>query len=329
MDSKILITGGHGFIGSHLVEQLVGQGNRVSCLVRPKSNLRWINNLNVDLVTGDLLNPPSLLSAVKGKEIIFHCAAALSGRTGKDFDRTNHLGTLNLLEAIKVVNPNIHRVVVVSSTSAAGPSPSKKESLTERDPCNPVSNYGKSKLRMEEMIRERYTETLPITIIRPPMVFGPRDNKLLPLFKLARFGLHMEFPKNRILNMVYVRDLVRGMHAAAISERASGETYFILDPHSYKWRTFAKHIAGSLNRPAIHVPVPKRIFTSVANGVDFLSKFRKKSPFFGKDKLEDIKHPYLLYSSAKARRDFHFETYTPLETAVKETTDWYRSNKWI
>jgi len=329
MDSNVLVTGGHGFIGSHLVERLISLGNSVTCLVRPTSNLRWIKRLNVNFATGDLLNPPSLLSAVKDKEIIFHCAAALTGKNQKEYDRTNLLGTINLLEAIKVINPGIKRVVILSSIAATGPSPDKNTHLTERSNCNPVSAYGRSKLKMEEMIKERYSNILPITIIRPPMVYGPRDDKFLMFFKLARLGINFEYPKNRMMNMVYVTDLVKGMIAASLSARAKGETYFILDPHEYKWKTFSSNIAKTLNKRSVSLAIPKPIMMSVATGSELLGKFSRKQTFLTREKIQDFHHPYWLFSSAKARRDFHFETYTPLEDALKETTHWYKSEKWL
>ncbi|HLB58705.1 MAG TPA: NAD-dependent epimerase/dehydratase family protein [Bdellovibrionota bacterium] len=327
--SKVLVTGGHGFIGSHLVEQLIWQGYQVRCLVRPTSNLRWVRNLNVELVTGDLHSPNTLLEAVKGQEMIFHCAAVLKGKNSSDFDQTNLEGTVNLLEATKVVNPDVERVVILSSIAATGPSPSKRKILSEEDPCNPVSHYGRSKLKMEEFINERYHKDLPLTVIRPPFVFGPRDDKVLPLFFMTKWGIQIEDNPERAMNLVYVKDLVKGILAAGVSPLAEGETYFILDPHAYSWREILKNVAKILNRRPLRIHLPQPIFSTLVRGSELLASLKKKEAFFNREKLQDLSHPFWLYSSAKARRDFHFETYTPLNKALKETAKWYKDNKWL
>lgn len=327
---EVLVTGGHGFIGSHLVDHLLLQGYRVSCLVRPTSDLKWIKGLNVNLVYGDLLKPESLIAAVKNKELVFHCAAALKALNRDDFYSTNLKGTKNLLDAILLSNSTLKRALIVSSIAAVGPTPDKNKILTENDPCNPTSDYGKSKLKMEELIKENYIDKIPITIIRPPVVFGPRDDKCLPLFKLAKMGLHIEHGKYRAMNLVYAPDLVKGILKAGTSKNAEGKTYFILDPNIYTWMNFLGTISKSLNKRAIKISLPNNVMYALAVLNEFIAKLSgNKQPFFARKRLEDLGQKYWLYSSKKAKEEFNFDSYTPLEKGVAETTVWYKTNNWL
>ncbi|OGQ33774.1 MAG: hypothetical protein A3F16_05880 [Deltaproteobacteria bacterium RIFCSPHIGHO2_12_FULL_43_9] len=326
---EVLVTGGHGFVGSHLVEHLLLRGHKVSCLVRPTSNLKWLNGLNVNLITGDLLKPESLIPAVKNKDLIFHCAAALKAINTEDYYSTNIKGTRNLLDAILFSNPTLKRAVIVSSIAAVGPSRDKNNIIKENDPCNPTSDYGKSKLKMEEMIREKYLDKIPITIVRPPVVFGPRDDKCLPLFKMAKMGIHIEHGKYRAMNLVYASDLVKGMLMAALSDKAKGETYFILDPVVYGWMDFLKTISKSLNRKAIKIVLPHFAMYSLAFLSELFGKLTGKQPYFTRKRLDDLNQQYWIYSSEKAKRDFNLQTYTHLVEAITETTAWYKANKWL
>lgn len=326
---EVLVTGGHGFIGSHLVEHLLSQGHRISCLVRPTSNLKWIKGLNVNLITGDLLKPQTLIPAVKNKDLIFHCAATLKALNSEDFYSTNIKGTTNLLDAILLSNPTLKRAIIVSSIAAAGPSKDKGHVKREEDACNPTSDYGKSKLKMEEVIRERYLDKIPITIIRPPIVFGPRDDKCLPLFKMAKMGIHIEHGKYMAMNLVYVSDLVKGMTLAGLSDRAKGNTYFILDPIIYRWTDFLNAISKSLNKKAIKISIPHFALYSVAALNELAAKLFKKQPYLTRKRLKDLTQQYWLYSSQKAKEDFGFANYTPLDKAFEETTKWYKSQHWL
>ncbi|MEE9167324.1 MAG: NAD-dependent epimerase/dehydratase family protein, partial [Candidatus Neomarinimicrobiota bacterium] len=118
---KSLVTGASGFIGSHLVERLVDEGHRVTALVRKTSRLRWLENDSVQLVTGDIRNPDSLVGAVKNQDLIFHVAGTIRARRMKEFAETNHEGSRNLINTVIKHNPGVKKFVYVSSLAAGGP----------------------------------------------------------------------------------------------------------------------------------------------------------------------------------------------------------------
>ena len=170
---KTLVTGATGFIGSHLVEELLKGGHRVTCLVRKTSNLQWINGLNVRLIYGDCTIKESLLNAVADFDYIFHLAGLTKAANERDFFSANALGTENLVSAVIEKNPDTKRFVYLSSLAAAGPSCDGTPAKEAGEP-KPVSAYGRSKLEGERIVM-RHKNTIPVTVIRPPAVYGPRD----------------------------------------------------------------------------------------------------------------------------------------------------------
>ena len=142
---KALITGGNGFIGSYLVERLLNHGYQVKCLVRKTSNLRWIKDLPVEFVYGDITDIGSLLPIVVDVDYIYHLSGALRANKPGEFFRVNHEGTTNLLEASRQRNPALKRFIYVSTQAAAGPSGTGIP-LTEADLPRPISTYGKTKM---------------------------------------------------------------------------------------------------------------------------------------------------------------------------------------
>ncbi len=148
-----LVTGGQGFVGSHLCARLVAQGHRVRVLARPSSDLGNLAGVDVEVVRGDVTQPASLPSAVAGCDVIFHVAGALKGLREQDLFRVNADGTRNLLAAAAGARPRPSRFVYVSSVAAAGPSPGGSAPRTEEMPLQPLTWYGHSKLAGENAVR--------------------------------------------------------------------------------------------------------------------------------------------------------------------------------
>ena len=118
---KILVTGGTGFIGSHLTELLLKKGYSVSCLVRDPANLRWLSGLDIEVKAGDCLLPETLAKAVKQASVIIHAAGLTKARRAREYYEVNHIGTRNILEACARHNPGIEKFILISSLAAAGP----------------------------------------------------------------------------------------------------------------------------------------------------------------------------------------------------------------
>src|SRR5262245_13733823 len=187
--ARVLVTGASGFIGRQFVDVLCKRGDEVACLVRPTSKVEPLTKLGARLVVGDVVEPASLPAAVADVDVVYHLAGQNKANTLAQYCTVNKDGVRNVIAACaERTTPPV--VIVLASLSAAGP---MKESRlrTEDDPPEPISHYGRSK-RAGELAAEALADKVPITILRPPVVFGPGDVAGLPLYRgIHKFGLHL------------------------------------------------------------------------------------------------------------------------------------------
>lgn len=185
---RALVTGATGFIGSHLVETLRLAGYEVRCLVRSSSRLDLLSAHQVELVTSHLEDAAGLKRAVAGCDTIYHLAGRTSAVRRQDLYRTNGWGSYLLAQACaETTTPPC--LIVVSSLAAAGTAISGRH-RQEADPSAPISEYGRSK-RAGELAAAAWASRVPISIVRPGIVFGPRNEEMLPMFRsIARLRIH-------------------------------------------------------------------------------------------------------------------------------------------
>lgn len=325
---KALITGSNGFVGSHLVEALLYRGYEVSCLVRKTSNLRWIEGLKVSFVYGELIDKESLKKAVEGQDFVFHLGGLTKARDKKDYYKANHLGTKNLVEAVSESNPDIKRFIYVSSQAAAGPGKDMTP-LNEDSPCNPITDYGKSKLMGEKAVLA-YKDKLPITIIRPPGIYGPRDTEIFIFFKLIKNHIKPLFGfRENYLSLVYVKDLVEGICLAAESEKAVGQIYYIANEKPNSFFDAEDFIQKALNVKTITIRIPICLFIFSAFLSQLLSSIKGKASSFNPQKAREISAQYWICDVSKAKEELGFNSKYTLEQGAIETVNWYKQNGWL
>jgi len=235
----VLVTGATGFIGSHLVERLALEGARLRCLVRRTSRLEGLPP-GVELAYADLAAGEGLEEAVRGARLVFHLAGVTKALSAESYYRGNALATAKLAAALACSEA---RLVHVSSLAAVGPSPDGSPLNEDAEP-RPVSHYGRSKLEAERAVRDSAAASRGV-IVRPPVVYGPRDTDVLELLRMAARGWMpvVGDPEARF-SVIYVGDLVEGLLAAAACEQAAGRTYFLAYPVAVSWEQFAR-VAGS------------------------------------------------------------------------------------
>jgi dihydroflavonol-4-reductase len=325
---RALVTGGQGFVGSHLCNRLVAQGHCVRVLARPSSDLRHLSGIEVEVVRADVTEPAGLPSAVAGCDVVFHVAGALRGLRERDFFRVNADGTRNLVGAAVAAAPRLARFVYVSSLAAAGPSPGGSTPRTEEMPPEPLTWYGRSKLAGEHAVRA--VAGLNWTIVRPPIVFGPRERDVLRYFRLARRGcLPVVGFSDRYYSLIYVEDLAEGLVRAAEAPAALGHVYFLAGPEVVSWARLGQLIATALGVAARPLRLPETVATAAGVVADLLARARGSPDIFSSQKVSEMLAPAWVCSADKARRDFGWRAATPLPDALARTARWYREHGWL
>jgi nucleoside-diphosphate-sugar epimerase len=319
---KALVTGATGFIGSHLCEELVKKGYEVTCLTRSSSRLKWLENLTVRIVKGDCTDPTSLRDIVGGFDYIFHLAGLTKSVSKDEFFCINAKGTENLIRVVSEKNPRLKRFIYLSSLAAAGPS---KNGSPLKEDCipSPVSNYGRSKLEGENSVM-KYSKEIPVTILRPPAVYGPRDKDMLVMFKMIKKGFFFDLGKC-YYSLLYVDDLVHGIILGAESEHAVGNIYFLSGDSFYAGEQIAMEIASSLDVKAKPLKVPKCVMPFFA----FISEKINKQGIINRDRIEDFRHSCWICDSGKAKEDMGFQPKVAIKEGIKWTADWYRIHRWL
>ncbi len=323
-----VVTGANGFVGSHLVELLLSEGYRVKCIIRKTSNLRWIKDLNVEFHDCGLTDVDALKTVFKDVNYIFHIAGVVAAKKPELFYNGNVETTRNVLEAAKG-NPNIRKIVMTSSLAASRPTV-KGTPVTEEMPSAPVSTYGRSKVEQEQLAKT-YMNELPITLIRPPVVYGPRDTEVLLLFKTLQKRLMAQVGfMEKYLSLVYVDDLVNGMLLAATSDKAVGETYFLGSAQAeYAYSELSLQIADLLGVKPFKIRLPHGLVYVVGGISQFFGKFGKKPPTLNFEKAREMTRDSWSCSSEKAMREFGYAPAMPLKEGLKRTIKWYREQKWL
>lgn len=325
---KALVTGGTGFIGSHLTEALIRARVQVRCLLRKTSDVKWLKGLPVEFVPGDCNDKASLEEAVRGVDWVFHLAGATKAIKEETYFEVNGLGTENLIHACLENNPRLQKFIYVSSQAAAGPSRNginKKES----DSCEPVSVYGRSKRMGEESILAHAHE-LPALILRPSSVYGPRDKEIFVLFKcLSRRIKPCLAGPRQCLSLCYVQDIVQGILLAVETQAKSGEIFFLSDGNDYRMEEIGDIFAHAMGIAALRIRVPRRMVKGVACFSEYLFKLFGRPCLLNKDKAEEIVQEEWVCDITKAKTLLGFEPRVPLPEGAGLTFAWYKKEKWL
>ncbi len=325
---RVLVTGGTGFVGSHLVELLLRKGRDVTCLVRDPDRLQWLTGLKVRIVQGDCVNPASLGPAVREMSAVFHVAGLTKAQRARDYYAVNQAGTANLLEACARYNPGLKKFLLVSSLAAAGPSPDGKPVMTGDAP-RPITDYGRSKLLAEE-VTLRYKDIFPVVILRPSAVYGPRDRDMFELFRWASRGLTVEIGSGEhYINPCYVEDLTTAMLLAAEQDTGSSGIYFVAENRPYSWSEFreALLLTGSIKARTIKIPYAAAYLIGLAS--EFGSLFKSKPALTNRQKVREAAQKYWVCDTNKTEKELGFRTEYPLHKGLENTWQWYRDNKWL
>jgi nucleoside-diphosphate-sugar epimerase len=322
-----IVTGASGFVGSHIVDELLLRGARVRCLLRSGSSTRWLDGKEVEITRLDLSDAASLEASVKGADWIVHAAGLTHARSAREFQDVNVGGTERMLRAATKAGDRLQRFLLISSQAVAGPAVEGRP-VTETERPDPVSQYGVSKRRAEELTMF-LKDSLPVVAIRPPAVYGPRDDALLKVFIAIKLHVLPILREGGRFSLIYAEDLARAVHLALTHPRAVGQVYFASEPDVTDYREMGEHVRRSMKTWALPVRLPGFALQAGALAGEFWGSLRNRPPYLSREKLREISSGDWICSSAKIRNDLGWAPSVPLAEGVERTAAWYREAGWV
>jgi dihydroflavonol-4-reductase len=322
----ILLTGGTGFVGSHVLERLRADGAPVRCLVRPKAGRALDAGAMgaTEVVAGDLETGAGLKEALAGVETVIHLAGVTKAVWRDEYYDGNVRATANLLLAMAGAGA---RLVHVSSLAAVGPAESVKRPVDEDTGPHPLTHYGKSKLEGERLVRASRPDAV---IVRPPVVYGPRDTDVLQILKPAAKGWSLQMTGGeRWFSMIYVGDLAAGLAGLAESQAGAGGTYFLAHEQPVSWSGLAASAARIMRVRLRTVPIPPPLARAVGACADAWSHIAGRPSIISREKIAEGLCPAWICDTGRARAELGFTAPTDLGHGLARTLAWYKEAGWL
>jgi nucleoside-diphosphate-sugar epimerase len=326
---KVFITGGTGFIGSHLIEKLIERNNvEIFALVRNLHQLKWLDGLRINFLHGDLFSIPEL---PRDLDYVFHLAGITKTLSLADYYTVNQMGTASLLQALHSQDVRPKRFLHLSSLAAGRPSMEGKP-VIENQPPHPVTRYGHSKLLAEYEVL-RHQESFSVATFRVGPVYGPKDTDFVPYFKSIKRGILPSFGRNHgSTSLCYVKDLVAALCLGMEKNIQSGEVFNIADPEHYTWDDIGLTAARIMEKKTVKIKIPFPVIRLASLVSEVVSQVRRKPHILDREKIKEIhamKEWGWLADTQKARDFLGFNTAFSLEQGLKETLSWYTAHKWL
>jgi len=326
---KVLLTGANGFVGSHILDGLVAAGHSPRLLLRKTARTDFIKDhlSGTDVWHGSLTDPDSMQHAIRGADCVIHCAGKTKAVRAAEYDAVNLEGTRNVVRAVNAEKRAVKHLIHISSLAANHPAGAGAPAL-ETDTPRPVSEYGRSKLRAEEWVRDSCEA--PFTILRPAAVYGPRDADFLPVFKAVRRHLMPLIGGGRMsLSLVYVEDVAAAALRCLGNPLAYGKTYHVASPWPCVTRDFLGEVAVVMNVRTIPIYIPFALLYPVALGRELLARVTGKPNILSRQKLKEMKAPGWVCSTDLIRRELQFTAGVSLREGIARTITWYEQNGWL
>jgi nucleoside-diphosphate-sugar epimerase len=321
----ILITGATGFIGGHLVEALRVRGKPARCLIRRDSARRHPFGLpdGVEIVYGDLVSGEGIGAALEGAGTVIHLAGVTKALSTREFQAGNVQATENLAQAMVGIGA---RLVYVSSLAAIGPSLDGTPINEEAEP-RPLTHYGRSKLEGERIALSLLPDAV---IVRPSVVYGPRDTDVFEMFKSISKGVVLEISGGeRWFQAIYVKDLAEGLLAAACSPQASGRAYFLAHAKVVSWTELSSAAARIMRKHPRVLRVPSPLAYAVGGAAEIWSRLAGKPGIISREKVKEAQCRHWTCDTRRAAQELGFEAKTPLDLGVADTLAWYKEAGWL
>lgn len=348
--ASILVTGASGFIGSFIVQEGLERGMEVWAGMRGTSSKGYLQDGRIKFAQLDLADSTRLRGQLaeykekmggRGWDYVVHAAGATKCLREEDFFCTNTDGTRNLVNALRAEGMMPHRFVFISSLSVFGAvreQPVRKPTkdnpwiyspILLTDKPRPNTAYGRSKLVAERFLMEQ--DDLPLTILRPTGVYGPREKDYFMMAK--SIAGHSDFSvgfKPQEITFVYVADVVQAVYKSMASPQAEGKAYFLSDGQVYSSREFSDLLQHYMGNPwVVRIKAPLWLLRAICWASGRISRMTGKMNALNDDKYHILKQRNWQCDIEPARRDFGYSPEWQLERGVEASVKWYKENGWL
>ncbi|MEW5901181.1 MAG: NAD-dependent epimerase/dehydratase family protein [Acidobacteriota bacterium] len=321
---RVFVTGGSGFIGSHLIETLLARGWSVRALAHRS---RLPQEDKIEIIRGDIGDIELLRKGLRGTDIAFHLTAALGSSVigAAEFRRINALGTETVLEAARL--ENVRRVVHFSSAGIFG-ALRQDEIADESHSPNPVSIYDRTKLEGETAALGFAGKGMDVVVVRPGWAYGPRDRRTFKLIKAICAGRFLMAGRGAGRQTpIYIDDLTRGVLLAA-EKGKKGQIYHLAAGEILLAREIVEAVAEACGRKIPRLGLPLFLARPAAFVLEKSFVPLRREPPFNRAKLSFFVHSRAL-SAEKAKRQLGFAPEVDFRQGIAKALDWYRKNGWL
>ena len=324
-----VVTGATGFLGSALVTELLKRKQPVRILARDEKKARLQFGDAVTIIPGDIIDAAQVQQIVDGATTIYHLAGRLYHPSvpAELYQQTHVEGTRILLRACHG-QTQLQRIVHVSTTGVFGVT--GKRPATEDTPFAPTNPYEATKLEGEQLALKAYQEQgLPVTVVRPGLVYGPGDLHLLGFFSAINKGMFRVIDGGKaLLHPIYIDDLVAAFLLCAEQPQAPGRSYNIAGEHPDTVRELAIAIAHALGKELPPGSIPLWLANFASDIFAVTPGIRGEHAPLTRSRVQFLTHSRL-YDISRAKSDLGFAPKVSLEEGMKQTAAWYYKHHYL
>lgn len=321
---KIFLTGASGFLGSHIAEALTHRGDKILALVRKTSQIHHLKPLNLEYIEGSISEIQRLKKHLEKCDVVIHSAGLIKALSEKEFFEVNGLGTERLVDAILQCKKKPKKLIYISTIAVHNSSIGGSDFSLPSFNCHPLTIYGKSKLAGEKAL-ERLRGKVQTCVLRPPVLYGPRDKEFLTFFKAVDWGFAPLYGsgKNR-LSLCYATDVAQAVIALLKTEFSSDEIFCLDDGAVYDWNRIIQTVSEVMKKKVLRLPIPPLFFQAAAAFSEIASKISGKAFIFNRDKVLEMGQPSWVCGYQKLHQKTGWKPKVKLKEGAIKTLRFYQ-----